>query len=121
MIGLNGIRVTEKIVLHPETITIQEIQAEKNLEVQRVMIERFGVEKYLEKIECEVIDTDIRGIEGGGARCLLREKNGNQWLVCTDGSTERVYHLSAPKESKTCKDAHEALSGFSEAKIKMEG
>jgi len=51
----------------------------------------------------------------------LREKNGRQWLVATDGSTERIYHLSVSDTAKSCRAAHEELCGFDEKLIKLEG
>lgn len=118
---IDGVVVPEKVIMNPESITIEEIQKEENLEIQRIMIQRLGVDKYLLAIDADVIDFDIRGIEGGGARTLIREKNGRQWLVATDGSTERVYYLAASENARTCKEAHEELCGFSESRIKMEG
>ncbi len=119
--SIHGVIVPGKIVMAPETIEIDEIQKEKNIEVQRVMIEQLGVDKYLNAINAEIVDVDMRGIEGGGARCLIKDNLGNKWLIATDGSTSRIYYLSAPKESVTCKQAHESLSGFNENLIKMEG
>ncbi|PJF38186.1 MAG: hypothetical protein CUN55_18290, partial [Phototrophicales bacterium] len=101
--AINGVVVPEKVVLNPETITIQEIQSEENQEKRRIMIERYGADKYLGEIDAQVIDVDIRGVHGAGPRALMREPNGNQWLVCNDGSTDRVYHLFVPDSIKTCR------------------
>ncbi len=109
------------IIESPERITIKNIQEEPNLEIQRIMIQKYGIERYIVEIDAKVVDFDIRGIDGGGARTLLRESNGQQWLVCTDGSTERVYHLAVSEVAKTCKEAHEELCGFDEKLIQMEG
>jgi hypothetical protein len=119
--SFNGVSVTEKIIMSPEKITVEEIETEENLEVQRIMIERFGVDKYLIETGAKLIDSDMRGIEGGGARCLVQDKKNNKWLIATDGSTERVYHMLVDQNVKTCRQAHESLSGFSETLIKMEG
>jgi len=116
---LNGVLIPEQYMIAP--LCVKDIQKEGDLEIQRELIELFGIDKYLLEIDAQVVDMDIRGIEGGGARCLMRTKNGQQWLVCTDGSTERVYHLSAPSEARTCREAHEALCGFNEKLIQMEG
>ena len=119
--AINGVTVTKQIVVKPETLTIKQIQEEENLEVQRIMIERYGPDKYLQEINATVADVDMRGVEGAGPRALMREPNGNQWLVCTDGSTDRVYHLFVPKDIRTCRQAHELLCGFDETLIKAEG
>jgi hypothetical protein len=44
---IHGVRVTEQIVMRPETLTIAQIGAENNAEVRRVMIERFGQDRYI--------------------------------------------------------------------------
>jgi hypothetical protein len=36
----HGVRISERIILHPETITADEILAEENVEVRRVLLER---------------------------------------------------------------------------------
>jgi hypothetical protein len=41
------VRVSEQIIEHPEAITIQQIQEENNAEVRRVLIERYGLSRYL--------------------------------------------------------------------------
>ena len=118
---INGVNVDEQIVMSPESITADQIQSQSNQEKRRIMIERYGTGKYLTDIDASVIDVDLRGVDGGGARALMRESNGNQWLVATDGSTERVYHLFVPSNVKTCREAHEAICGFSELLVKAEG
>ena len=43
----HGVSVPEYVIEKPQEITIEKIHAEKNAEVQRVMIERYGEEKYI--------------------------------------------------------------------------
>jgi len=95
--------------------------SEKNQEVRRIMIERYGVGKYLVETEATVLDSDFRGTPGGGARALMEDKNKIKWLVATDGSTDRVYHMMVDISAETCKEAHESLCGFDESLIKIEG
>ena len=116
---IHGVAVTEKIIKTPELITIDEINNETNLEKQRIMINRFGTDRYLIESGSKLVDADLSSRKG--ARALMQDNQGLKWLVCTDGSTDRVYYLAAPKESKTCKEAHEALCGFSEDRIVLEG
>lgn len=54
--AVNGARVPEKAVLDPNSYTFQELQAEKNSEVHRVIAENLGWDKYIEKIQAKVID-----------------------------------------------------------------
>lgn len=43
----HGVTVPEHVVERPETITYQEIENERNAEVRRVMLERYGTERFL--------------------------------------------------------------------------
>ena len=45
----------------------------------------------------------------GGLRALLVDDEGNKWLQGSDGSTGRVYTMSAKKECENCIEAHESL------------
>ncbi len=44
----HGVEVDERIILDPGSMTVEEIDAEPNVERRRVMIERFGRDRYLE-------------------------------------------------------------------------
>jgi hypothetical protein len=57
----HGVAVTEQIVMRPQTLTAQQIVAESNTEVRRVMIERFGCAKYLQQVGAELVHSDQRG------------------------------------------------------------
>jgi len=54
--AIDGIRVNEKIVMRPETLTVQEINAESNQDVRSIMINRFGWARYLQESKAECID-----------------------------------------------------------------
>ena len=45
--AIYGVRVPRRIVEAPQTITLDEINAQTNAEVQRVMIERYGEDRYI--------------------------------------------------------------------------
>ena len=119
--SLEGVRVDEQIVMQPESITVEQIKGESNQERRRIMIQQLGVDKYLQDINAEIVDVDMRGVVGAGARALMKEDTGDCWLVGTDGSTDRVYHMYIGKNYTSCRSAHEALCGFSEELIKAEG
>lgn len=112
-----GVRVTAQIIAFPETITIEQIRKEKNAEVQRIMISQMGAGNYLRATKCELIDMDSLTMEGSAPRALMRDDMGNMWLVGTDGSTARVYTMAVPPEVRTCKEAHESISGFDERRL----
>jgi hypothetical protein len=113
----HGVRVPEKVITDPDSLTIDEIKNTENIEVRRVMIERFGVGKYLKEIDASIVDMDASPVVGGAPRVLMQDENGMQFLCGTDGSTKRVYFMSVPDDVKTCREAHEAISGISEEKL----
>ena len=113
----HGVPVTQQIIEFPESITIEQIENEKNLEVQRIMIERFGIDKYIEKQNADILDEDNLGLQGSCDRKLIKIKNNTKWLVCSDGTTGRIYHISVPNEVMNCKEAHSEICGFDESRI----
>ena len=66
--AIHGVRVPGHLVEHPEATKLQEIVAEQNSEIQRVMIERFGGAadpadgwaRYMEAVNPEIVDHDDR-------------------------------------------------------------
>jgi hypothetical protein len=59
---VHGVRVRERVVMRPETITAAEVLAEPNSEVQRIMAERMGWERFLAESGAEEIHRDDWGI-----------------------------------------------------------
>lgn len=115
---INGVAVNEQIVNAPQTLTIEQINDEKNQEVRSIMIQRFTPERYLEESKADIVDMDYEGArEGKAPRMLLRDKNGDQWLCCTDSSSQRVFYPPVARTAKTCVEAHSGIAGFDESKI----
>jgi hypothetical protein len=117
---IGGHKVTEQIVLHPDTLTIEQIKAESNAEVRRVMISRYGVDKYLTATSANIIDKDTYH---NHPRLLIELDDRSLWLVGTDGGSldengkGRVYHMPVGRGVRTCIKAHESICGFNEGKI----
>ncbi|MGH2793855.1 MAG: DUF6745 domain-containing protein, partial [Actinomycetota bacterium] len=44
----HGVQVPARVIDQPQTLTVREIAAESNVEVRRVMIERFGPSKFVQ-------------------------------------------------------------------------
>src|SRR5260221_710751 len=75
-----GVPVSHRVAFQPETITAQEVLAEENAEVRRVLLERMGYDAFLEQAAAELVDADE---DPGGVRRLLRvELDGDEPLVC---------------------------------------
>jgi hypothetical protein len=66
--AIHGVRVPQRVVEAPETLTAAEILAEPNVEVRRVMIERFGYGRLLAETDAALVDADVD--EVGNAREL---------------------------------------------------
>jgi hypothetical protein len=118
--SLRGVRlrwrnvfVEQRIVFQPETITVEEILAERNAERRRVLLERMGYERFFQHTNAEVLDADR---DPGGERRLLRVAMlGDENLVCVAvrcPSTGRQYLLRVPPDTMTCREAAAWLAGF---------
>lgn len=119
--AIHGTYVPRWLIEFPESITLEKIEKETNLEVQRIMINRYGYDRYISESEAEEIDRDNLGLVGSGDRVLIKMKNGSKVMVCTDGSTGRTYYIAARPEHMTCKEVHEEICGFDESRIIAEG
>ncbi len=109
-----GVSVPEPVVADPASITPLAIEAEPNVEVRRVMIERFGWDRYAEAVDAEVLDHDERW------GTLLRRGSGREALLFLrvvnrspepDGSYRR-YVLPVHPELRPIPDAEAGETEF---------
>jgi hypothetical protein len=101
--SISGVRVTEQIVMRPETLTVAQIRAEDSEEVRRIAIERYGWDKFLKATRAKVLDRRRNDIEA--TEEALFECEGIRVLVCGCPSTARVYFLEVPQGVSTCGEA----------------
>lgn len=119
--AIDNFLVNEQIVMRPETLTVQQITSESNAEVRRIMIDRFGIKRFLQESGAKMVDCDGGPPGPGGApRVLVEDALNQRWLIGTDGSTTRVYYMPVHRDAKTCREAHERISGISEANLVAE-
>lgn len=85
-------------------VTKEMIESEENAEIRRILVTRYGMERYFTETGAELIDFD-------GQRALFRDPRIGQWMICTDGSTSDVYQLRVSDDAKTCAEASMSLSG----------
>lgn len=113
----HGVSVPGRLILHPETLTSSEILAEENTERRRAMIERLGMNAFLEKANPEVLDCDE---DPGGQRWLLKVNlKQDEPLLCLqvqDPSTGREYLIRVPPTMRTCHQAAAWIAGFDNPK-----
>jgi hypothetical protein len=84
---IHGVRVTEQIVMHPETLTVAQIDAEENAEIRRVMVERYGLPRYMQDSGATVVaecsaDHPLVGIRS--ARILRKEQADDEPIILLD-------------------------------------
>ena len=109
--SLSGHRVTEQIVMSPETLTIKQIHDEQNADIQAIMIDRFGWTQYLKETNAELLDSRKNEIENTIEVLYNTEKFGKR-LVCTC-PTGRVFVKGLPAGgADTCEEAQNWLSGY---------
>ena len=105
--AVHGVRVPRYIIEEPHKITVAEIDAEKNSEVRRVMIERYGLGRFLLDAGAKEIHSDDYGT------LFRREIAGDEPLVMVkvvnstaepDGSF-KDYFLRVPPAITKARDA----------------
>jgi hypothetical protein len=57
----HGVRVPRQVVELPETITVAQIRGARNLEVRRVLLERYGLDRYLRDADATLVQADEHG------------------------------------------------------------
>jgi len=100
----HGVLVDHHVIMNPKTITREEIDAESNQEVRRVLIERFGYDKYMHN--AQVVHEDATGklrkqIVGNDTICVVEVVNG----TCEPDGSFKKYVLSVPPEITTAIEA----------------
>lgn len=108
-----GVPIDERVAFRPGTLRVGEILEERNAEVRRVMLERYGFEAFMAAAEAELLDADR---DPGGERRLLRVPlDQDEPLVCVSvacPSTGRRYFLRVPPHVTSCRQAVAWTAGF---------
>jgi hypothetical protein len=119
--AIHGVRVAEKVITAPLTLGVGEIAYEPNLAVRRVMLERFGYERFIQQAGLEPVQADCFGrlyrLDPQCFRSLNRPNLGYATepiaLVEVVNATpepdggRRRYFLCVPPTTRT---AHEAVA-----------
>jgi hypothetical protein len=105
----HGVRVPETVITNPQAITTKQVEEESNAEVRRVMIERYGQERFLLNSGAQEIHRDGFGV------LYRKDLPDDEPLVMVkvrnstpepDGSV-RDYFLRVPPDIT---EAHEAVA-----------
>jgi hypothetical protein len=112
----HGVIVDERIIAHPETITVAEIESTSNIEIRRVLIERYGQPRYLEDTGATIRHQDEYGtlyhkvIPGDEPLAMVKVVNSTPE---PDG-TYKDYFLRVPPHVQTARQAVAWTFGFEE-------
>jgi hypothetical protein len=78
--AIHGITVKPEFVLHPELLTAKDIESESNAEVSRVLMDKFGFERFIKESGAKLIDSGRDEYELPIA--LYRKEIQNDEAVC---------------------------------------
>ena len=104
---INGVQVTQQIVEFPESLKIEQINKEKDNDVQRIMLERYGVVKYIEDTNAKCLD--FRHCDISNTMEQLYEILGQKKLLAVDPSGAGIVVLTVPNSINTCEEAQQWL------------
>jgi len=102
--AIHGVRVPERVIMDPESMTPSKIFGTRNTEVRRVMIDLYGADRLMREVSAELVDDD----ETWG-RLWRLPIDGDEPLVMVDvenstpepdGSRKR-YMLRVPPQLRT--------------------
>jgi len=101
----HGVRVSQHVIEDPATLNIEDIRMQKNAEVRRVMIERYGWDTFMDQCGADLIAADTDPVGAPGLRGLFRMNSGEHVLVCSCASSGHTFYLEVPPEVSTCQQA----------------
>lgn len=113
-----GVPIEARVLFRPKSIRPEEIFTQRNAEIRRVMLERIGTNRLMQKTSSRVVDNDS---DSGGVRRLIHfrvklpsrgVRNEYRFLNCFCPSTGREYLLQVSPDVGTCRAAAAWLAGF---------
>lgn len=105
--AVHGVGVPAHVVEAPHTIIVDQIRDEPNVEVRRVMLERYGHARYLRDAGAERVHADDTGTLW---RCRLPDDEDLVMVQVTNATPEpdgsaRTYWLRVPPDMHTARQA----------------
>jgi len=107
--AVHGVRVPQRVVEAPETLSAREIADEENAEVRRIMLDRFGPERFIRELPALKVQADDFGtlwranLEDDESLVMVEVVNSTPE---PDGSW-KTYWLRVPPDVAT---AHQAVA-----------
>lgn len=102
-----GVQIPERLITDPDWLTARRIREERNRELQRVMLERFGYDRFILELGAAPIQAD----EFGALYRVPRRYHEPLALVHVTNSTpepdgtRKRYFLRVPPDMKTAREA----------------
>jgi hypothetical protein len=131
--NVHGVRVPADIIERPESITVERIDGESNAEIRRIMVDRYGRERYIRDSGAKLLHEDLDEL-GLPRRLWRREWPDGRTLQLVEvhnstlepDGTRRVFFLGVHPEirpllgqgrlgdpqSSTCLNAVASLAGL---------
>jgi hypothetical protein len=112
----HGVEVPPYVIERPQEITVQKIDNESNAEIRRVMLERFGQERFLLESGTKPVHSDefgtlyFRPLADDEPLVMVKVKNSTPE---PDGSF-KDYFLRVPPTAKTAREAVAWTFGMNE-------
>ena len=103
----HGVRVPRQLIERPDTITVEQIRATRNLEARHVLLERYGLDRYLRDADATLVHIDEYGklwrcdLPGDEPLTIVEVVNATPE---PDG-THATYLLRVPPTIRTAKQA----------------
>ena len=84
---VHGVRVPAWVIESPDLLNVARIDGERNAEVRRVMLDRFGIDRYMRESGAKVLDEcpadhPMKGLRT--ARLLRRDVEGDEAITVVD-------------------------------------
>ena len=110
----HGVRVPKDLIEAPEKFTPERIQQETNQEIRRVMIERYGLPKWLRDSKARELHRDSCGVLVELAMDDDRDHLPAKFVLVKDASTDREYALRVDPQTQTAKGGVASTWGLTE-------
>jgi hypothetical protein len=103
----HGVRVPREVIERPDAITVAQIRTTRNLEVRRVLLERYGLDRYLRDADATLVRADEYGKLW---RCELPDDEPLTVVEVLNATAEpdgtyATYLLRVPPGMRTAKEA----------------
>ena len=103
----HGVEVPEDVIMHPHKIKVKGIENERNVEIRRIMIERYGLNNFIRDSAARVVQRDEFGtlyrkeLPGEEPVVVVRVENST---AEHDGEYKN-YYLRVPPHIQTAREA----------------